>query len=217
MKILHRSNSRHLSRETERQVVAGVLFEKSVRKKLDEQIDLSRYLSPTAAGAAYRWGRSESRSVKMTFTFLVRYRFARADKNKVRRGNVRRGWDADLPVIVLVTGERCVKNCSLPTGRRLHTVSSHNFSHPHLWFSETYMKGRGNNRLSGNRNSPFVERLERTRKLDKHIDHHLHSIAKFKHISSGRVLVYVPNELSFLTLCQKWKQEWAPAIREYID
>lgn len=99
--------------------------------------------------------------------------------------------------------------------RRLHGVSSYNFSHPHLWFSETYMKGRRNNRLSGNRNNPFVGRHQHTRKLDKHIDHHLHSIAKFKHISSGRVLAYVPNELSFLMLCQKWKQEWVPAIREY--
>jgi len=58
------------------------------------------------------------------------------------------------------------------------------------------MKGRRNNRLSGNRNSPFVGRLQHTRKLDKHIDHHLYSIAKFKHISSGRELAYyAPNEL----------------------
>lgn len=99
--------------------------------------------------------------------------------------------------------------------RRLHGISSYNFSHPHLWFSETYMKGRRNNCLSGNRNSPFVGKLQRTRILNKHIDHHLHSVAKFKHICSSRMLAYVPNELSLLMLCQKWEQEWAPAIREY--
>lgn len=66
------------------------------------------------------------------------------------------------------------------------------------------MKGRENNRLSGNRNTLFSHRdANELAKLDKHIDHRLHSIAKFKHISGGRVLAYVPNELSFLILCQK--------------
>jgi len=40
------------------------------------------------------------------------------------------------------------------------------------------------------------------RRTYKHIDHRFHSIAKFKHISSGRALAYVPNELSLLIHCQ---------------
>jgi len=149
----------------------------------------------------------------MTFTFLVCYRFLQANKNNARREYS----EGEMRIYRWSLRESDVLKIAPFLRWWLHGTSSYNYNHPpsHLWFSETYMKGRRNNRLSGNRNSPFVERLQHTRKLDKHIDHHFHSIAKFKHISSGRGLAYcAPNELLCLMLCQKWEREWALTIRD---
>lgn len=121
-----------------------------------------------------------------------------------------------VAVIVLVTGERCVKNCSLPAVAITHRISFYNFNHPHLWFSETYMKGRRNNRLSGNRNSPFVGRLCNVLAHSTNI-----SITTFILLQSSNISLAVECWLTsrmsycYWCSCQKWKQEWALAIREY--
>ena len=71
MKILDRRSRGICPTKTERQVVVDVSFEKSITKKLNERIELSKYLVRGRRIVE----EDQSGLAKITFTFLIGCRF----------------------------------------------------------------------------------------------------------------------------------------------